>query len=146
MNHEPWIDYARPTALDADENYQVEIRLTAPHRDLTYTRAFWGNVGLGTPWRHSPSWRNPAGLSNNERSKISRQGLSLPAEPDDAHQPIVRTFRSVSRSWHPRRSQWIVDAVADDGTAWCGYSINDAKQVMIWGPLLALPQPDQPGA
>lgn len=124
-----WIDYCRPTAFDADENGAVEIRLSAPHRDLTYTRAFWGNVGLGTPWRRSTSWRPPAS----------------PVDNSSPSQPVVRTYRSISRAWHPRRGQWVLDAVADDGTAWCSYSLNDDKVAILWRPQLALPQPDQPG-
>lgn len=125
-----WIDHLRPTALDADENYQVEIRLSAPHRDLMYTRVYWGNVGLGTPWRHSPGWAPPA-IDD--------------CEGEPSHEPVVRTYKSISRAWHPRRGQWVLDAVADDGTAWCSYSLNDDKVAILWMPQLALPQPGQPG-
>lgn len=140
-----WIDYARPTALDADHDYQVEIRLSAPHRDVTTVHSFWGNVGLGTPWRHTTQWKNPVALSPD--AQTDRRLGALLGSPSCGNGPVqelvVRTFRSISRAWHPRRGTWILDAVADDGTAWCAYSVNDNKHAMLWSPQLMLPQPDQ---
>lgn len=140
-----WIDYARPTALDADDDYHVEIRLSAPHRDVTVVNSFWGNVGLGTPWRHTSRWKNPVAWSQDAKDRKVQTGTEAFTDSAAATQPVVRTFRTITRAWHSRRSQWVLDAIADDGTAWCAYSVNDDLGAILWRPQLMLPQPDQPG-
>lgn len=56
--------------------------------------------------------------------------------------PIVRTFRSLIRTWDDDNGQFILDAVADDGTAWRRYESSNYSNGSAWVPHRALPQPE----
>lgn len=129
-----WIDWARPTDQDADEFYQVEIRLSRdPDRSASTAFAFWGNVGAGTPWRRTWRWRS----SRNLDHELKQLSLQIAADQDSAaKEPVVRTYKHITRTLRPSGG-WVLDAVADDGTAWF-WSGNE------WCPHSPLPQPDQP--
>lgn len=56
---------------------------------------------------------------------------------EDRTEPVVRTYRSITRTWDSHASLWVFDAIADDGTAW--RRLEDER----WVPHPSLPQPDQ---
>lgn len=56
-------------------------------------------------------------------------------------QPVVRTFRSITRTYLGDTGIMIIDAVADDGTAWA--RIVDLGSNGTWLAHPPLPQPDQ---
>lgn len=131
-----WIDWARPTDQDADEFYQVEIRLSqSKDRSAPTAFAFWGNVGLGTPWRRTWRWQSTRAL-NHELTQLARQVQADKKNATD--KPVVRTYLSIARTLSPCGG-WIFDAIADDGTAWFRRASSQD-----WQPHPPLPQPDQP--
>lgn len=130
-----WIDWARPTEKDADEFYQVEIRLSRdPDRSAQCAFAFWGNVGHGTPWRRTWRWRS----SRNLGHELKQLSLQVLANQDTVvNEPVVRTYRAIARIPSPSGG-WVFDAIADDGTAW--WRLGESGH---WMPHPPLPQPDQ---
>lgn len=160
-----WIDWAKPTPADADEFFQVEIRLSRQTGlSAQTTMAFWGNVGLGTPWRRTWRWRSSHSLAQ-ELAELAMKQPESPAKDVDPEireraqrlmdlgdgdeaglsMPVVRTYRSLTRAWHPHRGVWLLDAIADDGTAWCAQADDLALNGSnAWWPHQPLPQPDQP--
>lgn len=55
---------------------------------------------------------------------------------------VVRTFRSMIRTWDIDNYQFILDAIADDGTAWRRYESNEYADGSEWFPHHPLPQPE----
>lgn len=111
-----WITDRAPSLADADADGEVEVLLESEDEDIDTDSGFypWESVRAGTKWRPTTEWFPSA----------------------HTYGPVVRTFRSITRTWDPQGTECF-DAIADDGTAWFRYDHDD------WYPQRPLPQPDQ---
>ena len=93
-----WITDRRPTEADGDEDGDVRVRYSPDSQDYSYLH--WSHVGADVPWKHRDSWypRGPA---------------AEPEPPSTTPRKFVALTRTVHEFGHT------LDAIDEDGVAWC---------------------------
>lgn len=115
-----WITDRQPTEAEGDTHGYVVVPRGPDLRDKLLQH--WSYVGPGVPWHHCSGWQPPAPVAE-------------PARP--ATEP--RRFVSISRTIVSDEDH-ILDAIADDGTAWFLRSNVWSR----WRPMVSLPEYEVP--
>lgn len=111
-----WIKDRPPTEEDGDhEGYVIMRRNPVTNQGIGI---HWSYV-KDTPWAHSPFYKAP------EKPKPT---------------PRPRRFISISRTIEPNSGTHVLDAIADDGTAWCMRLHMFDEVPSEWLPVTQLPE------
>lgn len=100
-----WITYRRPTEADGNGDGEVVLRRFSDGRRDSTTGRFdalvdWRHIGEGVPWRHTGAWQAPAPAAK-------------PEPPTATPRRFVALTRTVHEFGHT------LDAIDEDGVAWC---------------------------
>jgi len=115
-----WITDRQPTEADGD--FEGEVAVCRSPKVDEHSWMHWSYVGPSTPWKHTLGWTPP----------WPQPALAAPTtEP--------RQFVSIRRTIVAGEDH-ILDAIADDGTAWClRMSLRSS-----WSPISPLPAREVP--
>ena len=125
-----WITDRPPTEADGDKDGDVWVRV----RPKQVIGIHWSYVGIGTPWRRSQFSLTPAPQPE--------------PEPIDAEFTQPRRFVSISRTI--LNGNHIIDAIDDEGVAWCMRFDTQPHRPAVppkdlkWQQLLPLPARELP--
>ena len=123
-----WITTRRPTEADlnCDGNVLVKSHPGGDNEDGVYL--YWSIVPAGMAWR-------PAGVGGPDPAPEPVP----PAEP----WPLPRLFAAPIRRTFTPSGRMVLDAIADDGTAWAVWIDPESEASAIcWHQLPPLPQPE----
>lgn len=123
-----WITTRRPTELDGDGEGQVWVK---SHPEIESGAYFhWSIVPAGMAWLQVGASTAPA------------PEPVPPAEPAEPW-PLPRLFAAPIRRTFTPSGRMVLDAIADDGTAWAVWIGAEAEASAIrWHQLPPLPQPE----
>ena len=128
-----WITDRRPTEADGDGDGEVVLRRFSDGRRDSTTGSFdalvdWRHIGEGVPWQHTLVWQPQ---------------VRVPAAEPEPPTATPRRFVALSRTVHDFGHT--LDAIADDGTAWCMTLITtDGELRTGWTQLTPLPAKEAP--